>query len=374
VAFFAVLCLNACTIAQFGGKVHDVFARRGEAARYRRMFELLYSMPESSTELDVVKREATHLGGGALLRMRHLNRIAALAMIRHNPFLVLFVYLPLQFVFLYDFHVLNLLEAWQAAYGRFARRWFLALGKFEALCSLAAVVHDQPRWTMPEVDASADRLQARGLGHPLLAGETCVPNDVAIGPAGSFLLVTGSNMSGKSTLLRAIGVNAVLAQAGGPVCAEQLTMPPLVLATSVRVRDSLEAGVSFYMAELMRLKEIVDLARDANPRNNRLLLYLLDEILVGTNSKERHIAVVRVLQHLLQRGTIGAVSTHDLDLATSEGLASSCRCVHFCETLHDAHAEQRMTFDYKLRPGIATTSNALKLLEIVGLGEPDGQP
>jgi len=377
-AFFVVVCVNAFTIATFGGKVHDIFAllnlRRGEATRYLRMFELMYSMPESSSELDVVKREATRLGGGVLPRMRQLNRIAALAMIRHVPFLVYFVYLPLQFVFLYDFHVLNLLEAWQARYGSYARHWFLALGKFEALCSLAAVVHDQPHWTMPDVKMSADRLQAQGLGHPLLPSETCVANDVEIGPAGSFLLVTGSNMSGKSTLLRAVGVNAVLATAGAPVCAGHLLMPPLALATSMRVRDSLEAGVSFYMAELMRLKEIVDLARDAAPEKNHSLLYLLDEILLGTNSKERHIAVARVLQHLLQRGALGAVSTHDLDLATSEVLAGACRCVHFCETLHGAQAEQPMTFDYKLRPGIATTTNALKLLEIVGLEEYDGSP
>ena len=152
---------------------------------------------------------------------------------------------------------------------------------------------------------SADRFRARQLGHPLLPAETCVANDVEIGPAGSFLLVTGSNMSGKSTLLRAIGVNAVLAQAGAPVCAEQLSLPPVVLATSMRIRDSLETAVSFYMAELMRLKEIVDLARDANPEKDHTLLYLLDEILLGTNSKERHIAVVRVLQHLLHRARDG---------------------------------------------------------------------
>lgn len=373
VAFFVALCLNVLTIATFGGKVHDIFSQRGEAARYLRMFELMYSMPESSTELDVVKREATHVGGGVLLRMRQLKRIAAAVAIRHDPLFTYLVYLPLQFVFLYDFHVLNLLESWQARYGRYARRWFLALGKFEALCSLAAVVHDHPNWTMPEVHVSADRLQARGLGHPLLPDETCVVNDVEIGPTGSFLLVTGSNMSGKSTLLRAIGVNVVLAQAGAPVCAEHLSMPPVVLATSMRVRDSLETGVSFYMAELMRLKEIVDLARDAHPEKDHTLLYLLDEILLGTNSKERHIAVMRVLQHLLHRGAIGAVSTHDLDLATSDRLASACRCVHFCETLHHQHAQRPMTFDYKLRPGIATTSNALKLLEIVGLEEHDGR-
>jgi DNA mismatch repair ATPase MutS len=124
------------------------------------------------------------------------------------------------------------------------------------------------------------------------------------------------------------------------------------------------------MAELMRLKEIVDLACRGRPRSDRVL-YLLDEILLGTNSKERHIAVMRVLQHLLHRGTIGAISTHDLDLATAQPLADSCCCVHFSETLHDQHAERPMTFDYRLRPGVATTTNALRLLEIVGLAERD---
>jgi len=222
---------------------------------------------------------------------------------------------------------------------------------------------------MPKVDESATRFQARDLGHPLLPDRSRVANDVELGPRGVFLLVTGSNMSGKSTLLRAIGVNAVLAQAGAPACAGQLTMPPLALATSMRVRDSLEGGVSFYMAELLRLKQIVDQARNAELRNGRLLLYLLDEILMGTNSKERHIAVVRVMEHLLRHDTIGAISTHDLDLATSQPLAAACCCVHLREMLHDERAEQVMTFDYRLRPGIATTSNALKLLEIVGLGE-----
>jgi DNA mismatch repair ATPase MutS len=303
--------------------------------------------------------------------MRLLKLITTLTMIRHNTFLCIFVYLPLQFLFLYDFHILNLLEAWQTRYGQYARVWFRALGKFEALSSLAAIVHDHPQWAMPEVSLSAESFQAHKLGHPLLPCRTRVDNDVEVGPAGSCLLVTGSNMSGKSTLLRAIGVNAILAQAGAPVCAERLSMPPVALATSMRISDSLENGVSFYMAQLMRLKEIVDLARDPKNRNNRPLLYLLDEILLGTNSKERHIAVARVLQYLVQCDAIGAVSTHDLDLAAGEPLSGVCRCVHFRETLHDQHAEKPMTFDYILRTGIATTTNALKLLEIVGLGEND---
>jgi len=371
----AVLCGNIAIIVLFAAKIHDIFSplrlRRGEARRYLRMFELLYSMPESDSELDAVKREATGLGDGVLLRMRQMDRIACFVTMTHDPLLKIFVYIPLQFLFLYDFHVLDRLEAWKAKYGKYTRRWFLALGKFEAFSSLATLVHDHPSWTLPKIDASADRVRASGLGHPLLPCKTRVVNDVEIGPGGSFLLVTGSNMSGKSTLLRAVGVNVVLAQAGAPACAAQLTMPPVVPATSMRIRDSLEDGVSFYMAELMRLKEIVDLARGVLPRDGRMLLYLLDEILLGTNSKERHIAVVRVLHHLLQCGAIGAISTHDLDLASSDPLAGLCRCVHFCETLHDRRAERPMTFDYRLRPGVATTTNALRLLEIVGLGDRD---
>jgi DNA mismatch repair ATPase MutS len=196
-----------------------------------------------------------------------------------------------------------------------------------------------------------------------------VANDVAIGPPGTFLMVTGSNMSGKSTLLRAVGANVVLAQAGAPVCAEQLTLPPILLATSMRIHDSLADGVSFYMAELRRLKQIVDAAREQTADTKRVLLYLLDEILQGTNTAERQIAVRRVLAHLLAEGAIGAISTHDLQLAADSTLSKAGQTVHFRETIHSESGRQEMTFDYRLREGLATTSNALKLLEIVGLGE-----
>jgi len=228
ITVLTVVLLNFLLSVLFVGSVHDIFtliyARSGSVRRYLRMFELLYAMPDSATELDAVKREATTLGGGALGRLRQLNRIAGLTRLQHSALLFVFVYLPLQFLFLFDFHVLNLLEAWQTRYGRYARGWFLALGKFEALSSLATLVYDHPEWTLPEVRASADRFQARQLGHPLLRNETRVANDLEIGPAGSILLVTGSNMSGKSTLLRAAGVNAVLAQAGAPACAERLVI------------------------------------------------------------------------------------------------------------------------------------------------------
>jgi DNA mismatch repair ATPase MutS len=208
-----------------------------------------------------------------------------------------------------------------------------------------------------------------------------VANDVRLGPPGSFMLVTGSNMSGKSTLLRAIGVNVVLAQAGGPVCATSLCLRPTRLFTSMPVRDSLARGVSHFMAGLLRLKTIVEAAREAltvgdgdsaagrGPRT----LYLFDELLQGTNSAEREVAVRNVICEMLSLGAVGAVTTHDLALAEMPELTAAMRAVHFSESIEEVPADggesvTTMSFDYKLRPGVATSRNALRLMEIMGLG------
>ena len=305
----------------------------------------MIAMPATSNRLQAIEQDANREHGGALGSLSDLHRVMTLAGLRHSGLLYVPLYIPLQFVLLWDFHVLAALERWQARNGPQVRKWFDALGQFEALASLASVRRDHPTWAFPEIDPDADRLSARDLGHPLLPDDSRITNDVDVGPAGTLLLVTGSNMSGKSTLLRAIGVNVALAQAGAPVCASRFTLPPLAVTTSMRIRDSLEEGTSFYMAELKRLKQIVDLAREYENRPERRLLYLLDEILLGTNSRERHIAVIRVLAHLLARGAIGAVSTHDLELATSQPLAGNCETVHFRETI----TAGRMTFDYRMR-------------------------
>jgi DNA mismatch repair ATPase MutS len=173
-------------------------------------------------------------------------------------------------------------------------------------------------------------------------------------------------MSGKSTLLRAIGINTVLAQAGGPVCAAEMRLPPVEIATSILIEDSLAAGVSFFMAEVLRIKQVVE-ASDRCAAEGRRLLYLLDEILRGTNSSERQVAVRRVIRHLLRQGAVGAISTHDLQLAEIEELRAACIPVHFRETIHPGGVGPAMTFDYRMRPGVATTVNALKLMELVGL-------
>jgi DNA mismatch repair ATPase MutS len=294
--------------------------------------------------------------------MMLLHRRVELSHVRHSSYL----YLILQSLLCWDLHVLALLERWQREAGPRVRGWLAALGRFEVLAALACLRFENPDWSFPVVAATEDRYEGRGLGHPLIRDGQRVANDVTLGPAGSFLLVTGSNMSGKSTLLRAIGVNAVLAQAGGPVCAESLRMPPVTLGTSILVEDSLAEGVSFFMAELQRIRWIVKEADRAHAEG-RVLLYLLDEVLRGTNSYERQVAVRRVVLHLLKQGALGAVSTHDLQLAEVPEIAAVCVPVHFRETLHPGE-DPPMTFDYKMHPGVATTVNALKLMELVGLG------
>jgi hypothetical protein len=312
---------------------------------------------------------AAALGAGEDSAHRELARLARrveIADARHGSFHVI----P-QMLLLWDLHALRLLERWQLGPGRRARRWLGALGEIEALAALAGLAHDQPDWAFPEVDEAAARLTARGLGHPLIADAGRVGNDVEVGPAGGFLLVTGSNMSGKSTLLRALGVDAVLAQAGGPVCAAAMRLPPVALGTSILVEDSLADGVSFFLAEVLRIRGIVELARRA-PAVGRTPLFLIDEPLRGTNSRERRTASQRVLHHLLAAGAIGAVATHDLELAADPELAAAARPVHFRETIAPGGEVGRpvMSFDYRLRPGPATTTNALALLELVGLDDP----
>ncbi len=276
----------------------------------------------------------------------------------------------IQITTLWDIHLLWQLERWQRVAGQHAHEWLTALGELEALCALATLTYDHPEWTFPEVVVmEMPVLQARAIGHPLLPPERCVRNDVSVGPPGTFLLVTGSNMSGKSTLLRALGVNIALAQAGGPVCAASLRIPPITLATSMRVQDSLEAGVSYFMAELQRLKSVVDAAEQARS-TERVLFFLLDEILHGTNTVEQQIAARQIISYLLELGAIGAVSTHDLTLADSPELADHSTTVHFTETLTREHGHPQLHFDYRLRSGLATSTNALALVEIVGLPAP----
>lgn len=328
---------------------------------YRETIERVAALSPTSARL-VQIREAL---AEAVLPVRRLERLST----RSLPIEGLLAFL-VQSVSLWDIHLLAAFERWQGQHGGELRGWLARVADVEALAALAVLAHDGPDWTFPAVDPTADRIEATALGHPLIRPSALVRNDVAVGPCGTFLFVTGSNMSGKSTLLRAIGANIVLAGAGGPVCAEAMTLPPVRLWTSMRVEDSLERGVSFFLAELERLKLVVDAARNEEP--GRPLCYLLDEMLQGTNTVERQIAARRVIALLLKCDAIGAVSSHDLALADEEPLRTAAEAVHFAEQFVNGGgntSRPRMTFDYVLRGGIATSTNALALMEMMGLTE-----
>lgn len=347
-----------------GGTFSRAFSRDRALREYSSLLRLVSDTEFRSPLLARLKAELGADGAPAHHWMRRLERLMELSDIRYSGM----AYFPLQSLLLWDFHILHRLERWQAAAGRRVRRWLTDTGEVETLAALARLAHDNPEWTFPEIDeARPPVIRAQALAHPLLPDDVRVANDVEIGPPGTFLLVTGSNMSGKSTLLRAVGTNIVLAQAGGPVCAASLRMPPVSLQTSMRVQDSLEQGLSRFMAELMRLKGVVEASREADAAGDRVLLYLLDEILQGTNTAERQIAARRILEHLLARHAIGAVTTHDLTLADTPALRAAAHPVHFQETVRTDGTGPVMTFDYRLRPGIARSTNALRLMEIVGL-------
>jgi hypothetical protein len=365
-----VLAINITLSYLMSGRLAQSFdrleAREREFQLYGDALELIPQRTFAAPSLQRIVAELTPQGRTAHRWMQSLQSRIGLVDARHSGIL----HFVLQTLLLWDFHTLWLLERWQQQAGPHVRRWLAALGEIEALGALAGLRHDNPGWVFPRVAADEDRFAAGALGHPLLSEAKRVANDVEVGPAGTFLLVTGSNMSGKSTLLRSIGVNAVLAQAGGPVCAVDLRMPPVELATSILVEDSLEDGVSFFLAELHRIRSVVD-AADRAHESGRIVLYLLDEVLRGTNSQERQVAVRRVILHLLRQGALGAVSTHDLQIAEIPELAQAVRPVHFRETLHPG-GDPPMTFDYVMRPGVATTTNALLLMELVGLKPEEG--
>ena len=308
--------------------------------------------------------EARLRAGGGRAAARRLERLVAWGEVRYSPM----AHWLLNALVAWDALLLERVEAWRRERGAAVEGWVNALADAEALTALATLAHDNPGWTFPE-QATGDGplLEAEALGHPLLPPDRRVGNAVRLGPAGSLLLVTGSNMAGKTTLLRAVGVNVLLAQAGGPACAARMRWRRARVRTSIHVQDALGEGVSLYLAELRRLKEVVDAA--ATRDGGAPVLYLLDEVLHGTNSADRRTATRAVLARLSRSGAVGVVTTHDLELADEPALARTTELLHFREQYERTADGPRMTFDYVARPGKATSANALALLAVLGLNE-----
>jgi hypothetical protein len=271
---------------------------------------------------------------------------------RRNPILA-----PFLLLLMYPLQTALAAEHWRAEHGKVIESWLQVLGEIEALVSLAQYAYEHPEDPFPEFIAGAAAFSAADLGHPLIPAAARVCNDVDIGGATRVLLVSGSNMSGKSTLLRTVGINTVLAMAGAPVRAKRLRLTALQVGASIRIDDSLHEGSSRFYAEITRLRQLFEPARLP-------LLFLLDELLQGTNSADRRIGAQGVIRALIARGAIGLVTTHDLALTEFPGLgAGSLLNVHFQDDLVNG----RLKFDFKLHAGIVTKSNGIELMRSIGL-------
>ena len=260
---------------------------------------------------------------------------------------------------MYAVQVAYAAEAWRGAHGAAVRLWLKATGEVEALLSLSGYSYEHPADPFPEFVGGPPCFNAEQLGHPLIPTAKCVRNNVSVCGETRVLLISGSNMSGKSTLMRAVGINTVLAMAGAPVRARRLQLTPLHLGASILINDSLQEGSSRFYAEITRLRQICDLAEKNPP-----VLFLLDELLQGTNSKDRLIGAEGVVRSLLASGAIGLISTHDLALTNiGEQRDTRLHNVH----LQDAIVDGKMKFDFKLQDGVVTKSNGIELMRLIGL-------
>jgi hypothetical protein len=275
----------------------------------------------------------------------------------HDSYLVRLIDIPL----LYSVQVAYAADAWRRRWGNRLRAWIDAVGEVEALDSLAAYSFEHPQDPFPAFaeEDSGVLFDGEELGHPLIAASRCVRNSVRLDREHQVLMVSGSNTSGKSTLLRTVGVNAVLAMAGAPIRGQSLRLTPLAVGTRLRTADSLQENRSGFYAEILRIRQVFDRTGGKTP-----VLFLFDELLEGTNSKDRKVGAEGLLRALVARGAIGLVTTHDLALTEiTGGLGSAVSNGHFEDYVEDG----QMRFDYKLRPGVIARSNALELMRLIGL-------
>jgi hypothetical protein len=337
--------------------VHRITAAVGTPARELQLLMLLLERLEresfESARLKELKRALETEGKTASQQIRRLGRLIELLDSARNQF-----FGPVAAPVLWIPQFAMAIESWRRHCGSRIGIWTAAIGEFEALCSLASFAFEWPEAAFPELADQGPLFEAIQIQHPLIARESAVPNDVSIGGATRLWIVSGSNMSGKSTLMRAIGLNAVLAWAGAPAPCAKLTISRLHIGASMRANDSVIDNKSRFYAEIERLRDIVNLARAGLPT-----LFLLDELLSGTNSHDRRIGAESLVRGLVGRGAIGLVTTHDLALARIAETLEGAINVHFEDHLEDGE----IRFDYRLRPGVVMRSNALELMRAVGL-------
>jgi hypothetical protein len=356
--FMAVLAAQLAFVAWRGARVQRVLAsveRRGrDLAMLARVLERLERASFTAPRLAQLHAALDGTGRPPSQQIARLGNLLDLLNSRRNQF-----FAPFALLLMWGTQVAYAIEAWRAASGPPIRRWLQTVGEFEALCALATYAGENPEDPFPEVLDQGLCYEAEGLGHPLLPRPRCVTNDLHLCGELRVLVVSGSNMSGKSTFLRTVGINAVLALAGAPVRARRVRIAPLAVGATLRIQDSLQEGRSRFYAEILRVRQVVDLSRGPIP-----LLFLLDELFAGTNSHDRRLGADAVVRGLVEAGALGLVTTHDLSLTQiADELGARAANVHFADHFENG----LMTFDYRLHPGVVQHSNALALMRAVGL-------
>jgi len=284
-----------------------------------------------------------------------LSKILNAADVRNSPMAHLFA----NAIMLWDFQCIINADRLKKNYGRFFGVWIETIGRFEALSSLSIIWFENPQWVYPDVSEDELLLKGDGLAHPLLHHSERITNDFPVQYGGTVAIITGSNMSGKSTFLRTVGINLVLALAGAPVCALSFRCSPVRIYTSMRINDDLSSRVSTFYAELLRIKKMVEAVR-----RGENVVFFLDELFRGTNSQDRHDGAVAVLNALSNHKSIGIISTHDLQLCELSRIDDKKYVnYHFREHYKDGS----ITFDYKLNSGESKTKNAMFLIKMIGI-------
>ncbi|MGB0984255.1 MAG: MutS family DNA mismatch repair protein [Saprospiraceae bacterium] len=345
-------------LRQFVLKVNETHAQTAEAEKFLKKYARIIAHIETkefeSNHLKVTQQQFSTPTTSASKALRRLSYIISQLNVRYNIFAVV-----LSGTVLWDLQWIKKLEAWKSDMREHLPEWFDALQEFEAINSLATLRYNHPDWTYPTIEPNNPNLVGVELGHPLIHRDKRITNDFSLAQKGQMKLITGSNMAGKSTFLRTIGLNIVLAMIGAPVCAKRLELPLLEVYTSMRTQDALQESTSSFYAELKRLKVIIEAVES---RDN--VFYLLDEILKGTNSNDRHKGAKALILQLIQTQGMGIVATHDLELGELEANYSDA-IENLCMEVEVL--EQDLVFDYKLKKGVSQSFNATFLMKNMGI-------
>lgn len=347
------IILTAIGFIKAASTLGAVYLFKDSFAAYRNFIQLVEKEPFQSPYMIELKGKLYEKGVPVSKQLDDLEKVNTAIDMRNSALL----YFLLNALFLWDYHCIFALEKWQRKHGKNVRKWLETIGTIEALSSLSVTARINTDWSYPEFMDRGLEISCKQLGHPLITADKRVSNDITV--KNNLGIITGSNMSGKTTMLRTIGINLVLAYAGAPVCAKEMRCSMMDIFTSMRITDDLNSGISSFYAELLRIKTIIEFSKEQKP-----MLFLIDEIFRGTNSKDRIIGAKSVLKNLSKEWVIGLISTHDFELCDLER-EKGTRIINYHFTEH--YINNEIKFDYVLRTGRCQTTNARYLMKMVGI-------